>query len=114
MFTDVKKNFMSYFYGDPEYYRDYKYLQDEFTVLSNPHKGWYWHYIDNGMSRCEYYHDRWHHSYHDAEDEFDITQFPGLHHLALRIDWYDIEKQEGVFDWSRIDEIFDRVCKVIG
>ncbi len=112
MFTDVKKNFMTYFYGDPEYYRDYKYLQDEFTVLSNPHKGWYWHYIDNGMTRCEFYQGRWHHSYCDAEDEYDITQFPGLHHLALRIDWYDIEKQEGVFDWSRIDEIFERYGKL--
>lgn len=112
MYTDVKRNFMTYFYGDPEYYHDYKYLQDEFTVLSNPHKGWYWHYIDNGMTRCEFYQGRWHHSYCDAEDEFDITEFPGLHHLALRIDWYDIEKQEGVFDWSRIDEIFERYGKM--
>ena len=29
-------------------------LADDKTVLSNPHKGWYWHYYDNGMKRPIY------------------------------------------------------------
>ena len=27
---------------------------DDKTVLENPHKGWYWHFIDNGVFRGEY------------------------------------------------------------
>ncbi len=29
--------------------RDLSTLQDDRSVLTNPHKGWYFHYIDNGM-----------------------------------------------------------------
>lgn len=29
-------------------------LQDDKTVLSNPHKGWYYHSIDNGLTRPTY------------------------------------------------------------
>lgn len=112
MFKDVAKNFKSYFLGDPEYYHDYKYLQDEFTVLENPHKGWYWHYIDNGCTRQGKRNGVIRFEYRDREDEFDIKQFPGMHHLYLRIDWSDIEKSEGVFDWSLIDSIFERYGKL--
>lgn len=73
---------------------------DELTVLSNPHKGWYWHYIDNGFIRSEY---RGRHSNRDT-----LLDFPGLNHLYLRFDWGDIEKQEGVLDWSYIDSIMER------
>ena len=108
MYTDVSKYSMSYFRGDPEHYRDYKHLQDEYAVLDNPHKGWYWHYIDNGYSRISELDGVLCRRYFDREDEFDIQTFPGMHHLALRIDWSDVEKQEGVFDWSFIDRIFER------
>ncbi len=72
---------------------------DELTVLKNPHKGWYWHYIDNGFFRGEYREN------HDPNDR--LTDFPGLNHLYLRFDWGDIEKEEGKPDWSYIDQIMD-------
>ena len=72
---------------------------DELSILKNPHKGWYWHYIDNGFFRGEYREN------HDPNDR--LTDFPGLNHLYLRFDWGDIEKQEGKLDWSYIDKIMD-------
>ena len=29
-------------------------MRDEKTVLKNPHKGWYWHFIDNGFANIKY------------------------------------------------------------
>ena len=76
------------------HYRDLRSLQDDRTVLRNPHKGWYWHYIDNGYGRDNY------RKLHDPADM--LEDFPGLNHLYLRFDWGDIEKEEGVVpDWSR-------------
>jgi len=73
--------------------------QDDCTVLKNPHKGWYWHYIDNGYGR---------EAYRDGIKPGDYMEdFPGLNHLYLRFDWGDIEKEEGVYDWSYIDQIMD-------
>ena len=84
-------------------YVDLDKYQDDKTVLSNPHKGWYWHYIDNGYTRIEY-RDR-------IDPDDDMSDFPGLNHLYLRFDWSDIEKTEGVFDWSYLDEIMDTWSK---
>lgn len=36
-----------------------------------------------------------------------MPDFPGLHHLYLRFDWSDVEKEEGRFDWSYLDGIMD-------
>ena len=53
------------------------------TVLKNPHKGWYWHYFDNGVRRP---------LYRDKLPEGETYEsFPGLNHLYLRIDWYDVQ-----------------------
>ena len=85
---------------DPSpYYRDLRSLADDKAVLRNPHKGWYWHYIDNGYGRDNY------RALHDPADH--LTDFPGLNHLYLRFDWGDIEREEGVFDWSYIDAIME-------
>lgn len=81
-------------------FRDLRSLQDDKTVLKNPHKGWYWHYIDNGYNRENY------RGQHDPNDH--LLDFPGLNHLYLRFDWGDIEKSEGVRDWSYIDQIFEK------
>lgn len=81
-------------------YHDLRDLQDDKTVLRNPHKGWYWHYIDNGFG-SKAYRDQ-----HDPNDF--LLDFPGLNHLYLRFNWGDIEKQEGVCDWSYLDEIFEK------
>ncbi|MBQ4591252.1 MAG: DUF4832 domain-containing protein [Clostridia bacterium] len=81
------------------YFRDLREFQDDRRILRNPHKGWYWHYIDNGYLRDNY------RVRHDPEDH--LERFPGLNHLYLRFDWGDIEKEKGVYDWSYIYKIID-------
>ncbi len=85
--------------GRMPHYRDLRPLADDRRILRNPHKGWYWHYIDNGYPRPNYRRD------HDPSDH--LEDFPGLNHLYLRFDWGDIEKEEGVYDWSYIDSIME-------
>ena len=86
--------------SESQYYIDLRGCQDDRRVLRNPHKGWYWHYIDNGCASPAY------RSGHDPDDL--LLDFPGLNHLYLRFDWADIEKSEGVFDWGYFDEIFEK------
>ena len=85
--------------GERRYFRDLRPLADDRRILRNPHKGWYWHYIDNGYPRPNY------RAEHDPADH--LEDFPGLNHLYLRFDWGDIEKEEGVYDWSYIDGIME-------
>lgn len=94
--------------------RDY---QDDKTVLTNPHKGWYWHYIDGGYSHDNYRND--YETVHRDENgrvtsidiNDDVADFPNLHHIYLRFNWGDIEKEEGKLDWSYIDAIMDAWSK---
>ncbi len=52
------------------YYRNYSHLCDDKTVLKNPHKGWYYHFVDNGLSRP---------TYRDGlSDDEQLTVFPGM------------------------------------
>lgn len=72
-------------------------LEDSRTVLKNPHKGWYWHYVDNGFSRPKY-----------SDRGYDrIDEFPGINHLYIRFDWSDIQPECDKFDWSPIDTVMD-------
>ncbi len=81
-------------------YTDLRAYADDKTVLKNPHKGWFWHYIDNSCTVPNYRAD------HDPDDH--LQDFPGLNHLYLRFDWGDIEKEEGKPDWSYIDQIMEK------
>lgn len=74
-------------------------IMDDKTVLSNPHKGWYVHYVDNGFAR-PFYRDSIPKGNH-------LEDIPGIHHLYIRFDWSDIEISEGVFDWNKIDDILN-------
>lgn len=74
-------------------------LIDDKRLLRNPHKGWYLHYVDNGFASPLY------RSKIEAGDY--LEDFPALNHLYLRVDWSDIEKEEGCFDWSQLDGIFE-------
>ena len=74
-------------------------MRDEKTVLKNPHKGWYWHFIDCGYSRPRYRDDK--------ELIGDFSAFPGLNQLYLRFDMVDINPRKGVYDFSYLDEIMD-------
>ena len=78
---------------------DLRLMRDDKTVHRNPHKGWFWHYYDNGISTPNY------HVAHDIND--DLSDFPGLNHLYLRFDWADVEKEKGVYDFSLIDETME-------
>ena len=42
------------------------------------------------------------------QDEKDLTGFPGMDHLYLRLAWAFLEPEEGKFDWSYIDNIVDK------
>ena len=80
-------------------YHDLRQQQDDKAVLRNPHKGWYFHYVDNGM-RFPLYRN----TLRPGED---LHFLPGLNHLYLRIDWSDVEPEEGKFTWEKVDEILD-------
>ncbi len=84
---------------DDSFYRDLRRFADDKTVLTNPHKGWYLHFIDNGITRPAYR--------DEISGPADIANIPGMTFLYLRIDWGDIEKAEGVFDWSYVDQIIE-------
>lgn len=78
---------------------DLRHMQDDKTVLENPHKGWYYHFIDNSLESPKY---------RDKVTEVKRFKTPCMNHLYLRVDWGDIEYEgEGVFDWSEIDKIMD-------
>ncbi len=92
---------MDYFrtLNNSNFYHDLRDWTDDKRVLENPNKGWYYHYIDNGLSRP---------AYRDciAEGDF-LENIPGMNLIYLRIDWADIEKSDGVYDWSEIDKIIN-------
>jgi len=69
---------------------------DTIRPLANPDKGWYHHMLDNGIHK------------YLIQDEKDLTGFPGMDHLYLRLAWAFLEPEEGKFDWSYIDNIVDK------
>ena len=69
---------------------------DTIRPLANPDKGWYHHMLDNGINK------------YLIQDEKDLTGFPGMDHLYLRLAWAFLEPEEGKFDWSYIDNIVDK------
>ena len=80
-------------------FRDLRHMQDDKTVLENPHKGWYYHFIDNSLKSPRY---------RDNLTEVKRFKTPCMNHLYLRVDWGDIEYAgEGIFDFSEIDKIMD-------
>jgi len=66
---------------------------DTLRVLENPHKGWYHHLLDNGIST------------YSITDDSVFFSFPGMDHLYLRLAWSYLEPVEGEFDWSYIDRV---------
>ena len=79
-------------------FRDLRHLSDDKTVLENPHKGWYYHLVDNSLKSPNY------------REGLEPKKFktPCMSHMYLRFDWGDIEKDgEGIYDWSEIDRIMN-------
>jgi len=75
---------------------DLKSQWNDHIPLENPHKGWYHHFPDNGM-----------HQYRIAKDA-DLTEFPGMDHLYIRLAWSYLEPQEGQFNWDIIDQMIEK------
>ena len=72
-------------------------FRNESKVCENPHKGWYHHYYDNGLT-----------NYGSLLEEGDFLEdFPGLNHLYLRLAWSHLEPVEREFHWDVIDRIID-------
>ena len=85
---------------DVKGYQSLHLLEDDKRIIKNPHKGWYWHYIDNSFKRGQY------RDLHNSNDH--LEDFPCLNHLYLRFDWGDIEIEDGIYDWSYIDSIMNQ------
>ena len=80
-------------------YVDLRHLSDDKTVLENPHKGWYYHFVDNGLKRPVY---------RDRLTEVKKFRTPCMNHLYLRMDWADIEGEgEGKYDFSYVDRVME-------
>jgi hypothetical protein len=69
---------------------------DTTRPLANPDKGWYHHMLDNGVNK------------YLIQDEKDLTGFPGMDHLYLRLAWAFLEPEEGKYNWSYIDDIVEK------
>ena len=82
-----------------QFYHDLRSEADDKTILENPHKGWYYHYVDNGMHR-PFYRDR-------VAPGYYFEDVPALKQIYLRLDWVDIEPEEGKFDWSYVDRVME-------
>ena len=66
---------------------------DSDIVCKNPHKGWEFHFYDNGIRN---YGNRM------APGDY-LKDFPGLSNIYLRLAWSYLEPEEGKFNWIVID-----------
>jgi hypothetical protein len=64
---------------------------DATIPLANPHKGWYHHFFDNTVEK------------YLLESDDELTKFPGMDHIYLRLAWSYLEPVEGRFNWSVVD-----------
>lgn len=69
---------------------------DETIPLENPHKGWYHHFPDNHVNK-----------YKIANDT-DLTKFPGMDHLYIRLAWAYLEPLESQHNWQIIDQLIEK------
>jgi hypothetical protein len=82
---------------------EFKQNWDEETALRNPHKGWYHHYFDNGITK-----------YIPKNDE-ELKSFPCLDHIYLRLAWSFLEPKYQQYNWKLIDDVIEKwVAKGLG
>lgn len=80
-------------------YHDLRHISDDKTVLENPHKGWYYHMVDNSMKSAKY---------RDRVEKGVRFATKGMHHAYIRFDWGDVqEESEDKLDWSQVDAVID-------
>ena len=71
---------------------------DSTVICRNPHKGWEFHYFDNGIRR---YKDR-------LQPNDYLEDFPGLSNIYLRLAWSYLEPEEGKYNWEVIDTVINK------
>lgn len=64
-------------------------------IARNPHRGWYWHYFDNGTWR-----------YPETAGDW-VSEFPFLETVFLRLPWCELEPQRGRFRWEILDRVIE-------
>jgi hypothetical protein len=77
---------------------DLRPLHDAITPLKNPDKGWYHHLNSNSTTN---------YGVPAGKDNY-LTDFPGMHHVYIRLPWSLFEPTEGNYDWSILDQAVDR------
>jgi len=71
---------------------------DSDIVCKNPHKGWEFHFFDNGITK-----------YGNRMKPGDyLKNFPGLANIYLRLAWSYLEPEEGKYNWQTIDTVITK------
>ncbi len=89
-----------------DYFKNFAYQNlekywDTVKVCKNPHKGWYLHYFDNGITRYG----------NKLQPNDYLEDFPGLNDIYLRLAWSYLEPKEGKYNWEIIDKEINRWTK---
>ncbi len=97
-FIPVLFSILFYACGGDVAYRtiDLKSHWNDQIPLQNPHKGWYHHFPDNHVNK------------YIIEKDTDLTKFPGMDHLYIRLAWAYLEPREGRFNWELIDRYIEK------
>ena len=67
--------------------------KDTGAALINPGMGWMFHHYDNDLR----------HYTVDLESSDTVPEFPGVSSVYMRLDWSDLEPEEGKFNWPLVD-----------
>lgn len=67
--------------------------QDTGAALINPGMGWMFHHYDNNLKTYTV----------NLAPEDTVPEFPGVSSIYMRLDWSNLEPQEGKFNWSIVD-----------
>ena len=67
--------------------------QDTGAALINPGMGWMFHHYDNDLGNYTV----------NLAPSDTVPEFPGVSSVYMRLDWSDLEPEEGSFNWSIVD-----------
>ncbi len=67
--------------------------QDTGVALINPGMGWMFHHYDNNLQTYTV----------NLAPTDTVPEFPGVSSIYMRLDWSDLEPEEGKFNWSIVD-----------
>jgi hypothetical protein len=67
--------------------------EDTGAALINPGMGWMFHHYDNSLRTYTV----------DLAPSDTVPEFPGVSSIYMRLDWSNLEPEEGKFNWSIVD-----------